>query len=110
MPRDGVGQIAEERAHQIDIGWSEEHDDAHDRGELAYAAALLAMPPWERAKYVVRDLWPWDDTDPADMPQEGKFSERTTPASVTVRIRELEKAGALCAAEIDRLVRLDDGG
>lgn len=109
-PRDGIERIADERMRQFnDLGWSAEHDDDHDRGELSYAAALLAEPPWERQPDVVKEMWPWE----TGAPTIGKFSERNQPDNVKLRIRELEKAGALCAAEIDRLERLeglDDGG
>lgn len=106
-PRDGAERIADERMRQIGaLNWSDEHDDGHDRGELAYAAVCYAAPPWERERDWLKDMWPWDDTDPADTPKPGAYSQRDTPENVTTRMRELEKAGALIAAEIDRLDRL----
>lgn len=107
-PRDGIERIADERMRQLnELGWTDDHDDKHDRQELTYAAAILSMPPWEREGLeMIREMWPWDDTDPADLPPKGKFSDRELPAQITLRRRELEKAGALLAAEIDRLDRL----
>lgn len=86
----GVELIAEERARQIAVeGWTPEHDDAHDQGELAIAASCYCLVPGKRP--LVPYLWPWhlDWWKP-------------TPLN---RTRELVKAGALIAAEIDRLTR-----
>jgi len=115
----GVELIAAERKRQIEKeGWTAEHDDDHDRGELAQAAACYAAGP-ERT-HVTRQLnssrgmedagyvydystpkpgqinWPWD-------------SEwyKVTPRN---RVKELTKAGALIAAEIDRLQRIPKEG
>jgi len=92
--------IRAERQRQIDAeGWSAAHDDSHDQGELAEAAAWLASPARiehhddERALIVVAKKiirWPWDDG--------------VTQHS---RIDVLTKAGALIAAEIDRLQRAE---
>ena len=86
-----IGLIAAERQRQIEQeGWSPEHDDAHCRGQLGMAAACYALPPNNH----VRTLdWPWD-----------RKWWRPTPDD---RIRELVKAGALIAAEIDRLQRAE---
>jgi hypothetical protein len=93
---DGIERIASERKRQIEEeGWTAEHDDQHEDSGLAKAAASYAYPrtegehlSWKAA------LWPWAD---------GWY--RPCPNN---RIRELEKAGALCAAEIDRLLRLKE--
>lgn len=91
----GIDLIAAERQRQIDQeDFSHEHDDCHDEGELARAAACYAFPIIPGP----HDLpigWPTDwDADwwkPSDDP-----------------IRNLAKAGALIAAEIDRLLRMSD--
>ena len=107
----GVALIADERRRQIEReGWSASHDDEHNRDELALAAATYALPPKMRGKkslgmwqpsrspaweMIVPTLWPWEydwwKPEPND------------------RVRELVKAGALIAAEIDRLRRLPTG-
>lgn len=80
----GADLIAAERKRQLEAeGWSFEHDDEHNRGELALAAAAYATGRVT--------LWPW--------PGEGSF--KPTGDST----RDLVKAGALIAAEIDRLQR-----
>lgn len=94
----GAERIAAERQRQIEQeGWSPEHDLTHTRGELGYAAAEYAVAAVRAALgWGAADLarvpihWPWDGRwwKPSDDP-----------------IRNLEKAGALIAAEIDRLIR-----
>lgn len=91
----GIELIAEERKRQIEEeGWTKEHDAVHTRGELAKAAAAYALPPLCRADYApdiaaAPFMWPWNKSFWKPVPND--------------RIRELVKAGALIAAEIDRL-------
>jgi hypothetical protein len=93
MKRSGTQLIAAERSRQIrKLGWSHSHDSEHHvHGELAEMAAWLTCPSPAIQTYagkqplkLVHDLG-WNIT-PHD------------------RINELVKAGALIAAEIDRLV------
>ncbi len=87
---DGVALIATERSRQLtQEGWTIEHDDEHAGGELALAAASYASG--EKLP-----SWPWGDN--------------WWKPSRANRIRELQKAGALIAAEIDRLLRKKDVG
>lgn len=111
---DGIELIAKERRRQIEEeNWTEEHDDDHTSGELALAAACFASPILlfeKEDRYVnqttYRDPFPW----------EGKWDRRYTDKGGNViqapetlygaaRIDILAKAGALIAAEIDRLER-----
>ena len=81
----GVELIAAERQRQMDVeGWTPEHDAEHDAGEILDAAICYAVP-----RFAVK-YWPWGRQwwKPSDDP-----------------IRNLVKAGALIAAEIDRLRR-----
>lgn len=86
----GIEIIAEERRRQIEKeGWTSAHDQDHDSCELAFAAATYALPPHTQTRRILKEhLWPWE-------PRWWKPSDD--------RIRELAKAGALIAAEIDRL-------
>jgi hypothetical protein len=86
----GIELISEERKRQIDIeGWTEEHDKIHTSGELAFAAATYALPDYANTRSFKRiHLWPFSP-------------DWWKPSSD--RIKELAKAGALIAAEIDRL-------
>jgi hypothetical protein len=99
-PKCGYQLIREERERQIEKeGWTVEHDDEHVNGQMIMAATLYAIEANAQVDDIVRDphqepvpyLWPWDNSwwKPSKDP-----------------IRNLEKAGALIAAEIDRLNRL----
>lgn len=101
--RSGVVRISDERQRQIlQEGWTPDHDTEHGPGDLAAAAQCYA----EVATIQLRDpsssdlrellagpspIWPWEPSwwKPSDDP-----------------IRNLEKAGALTAAEIDRHQRV----
>ena len=97
----GVEIIAAERKRHTEVeGWTAEHDDQHSAGEIAMAAVVYAMPPKERDNEILRQnfaelLWPW----------EWHWFKPSKRKTVSGRIRELAKAGALMAAEIDRLQR-----
>ena len=88
--KNGIELIAEERQRQIEVeGWTAEHDKQHDFSQLAFAAAAYALPDYCKTKDFKRThLWPWD-------------SRAWKPSDD--RVKELTKAGALIAAEIDRL-------
>lgn len=118
---EGTERIAAERQRQIEKeGWTPEHDDEHDGGELALAAVCFAAPTkilvgdLESTLLIFRDPWPdtWlDDWDKrlqygANLGEDG---DPILPDPKTYtddeRIDLLTKAGALIAAEIDRLIR-----
>jgi hypothetical protein len=85
----GAAMIVAERNRQRTAeGWTPEHDDTHTHAELARAAACYAAPSPIADADSSLPVWPagWK-RNPSD------------------RIRDLAKAGALCAAEIDRLKR-----
>lgn len=93
---DGLALIAAERKRQIEKeGWTPEHDDEHEDEALAKAAACYADPDRRMTfgDYPMPVGWPWDAE-----------AWKPTPDN---RVRELVKAGALIAAEIDRLKRED---
>src|SRR5512141_16977 len=97
----GIERIAAERARQIaKEGWTPEHDDEHNEGELALVGVLYATPVTLLEKVERTDsihfVDPWPDTWDTEW---DKREERGTVGAR--RIRELEKAGALIAAEID---------
>lgn len=97
----GIELISQERRRQIEEeGFSLEHDDQHLFGELANAAAFYAIPPnMPQSKPSLETAfleffsWPWRWD--LDWDKKGKHD----------RIKHLAIAGALCAAEIDRLNR-----
>lgn len=94
----GIEIIADERRRQIEVkGWTTEHDVQHTNNELGRAAACYAAMPINIYEHdIILDghafveLWPFD-----------KEYYKPCPEN---RIHELAKAGALIAAEIDRLI------
>jgi hypothetical protein len=108
---DGAALIAEERRRQIEAeGWTPEHDDAHTDGELALVAALFATPVPLMTVSLTNDqdaLRPRyrgltiEASDPFPDHWDDKWDKREK----VPRIRLLTMAGALIAAEIDRLQR-----
>jgi hypothetical protein len=96
----GSELIAAERQRQIDVeGWTESHDNDHEDCQLLDAAICYAGVAGSQALdndggreaiEKLPEVWPWDRAwwKPSDDP-----------------IRNLVKAGALIAAEIDRLQR-----
>lgn len=89
-----------ERQRQIEVeNFGPRHDDAHDKGEIAAAAACYAMHACAgsienkelqlRAWAFMKDLWPW-------------AQHWWKPTS---RRASLVKSGAMIIAEIERLDR-----
>jgi hypothetical protein len=98
----GAELIAAERRRQVEVErWHSTHDDQHWDGELAWAAVCYAAPdnvyrlireenqPVGRGDFY--DPWPWDEDDDRRLKHNRK--------------RQLVIAGALIAAELDRMER-----
>lgn len=93
--KSGVQLIAAERQRQIEQKcWSAKHDDSHDRGELLDAGLSYIFAAINDANDTLRNSppgewpWSWESWKPEDL------------------ITNLAKAGALIAAEIDRIQRM----
>jgi hypothetical protein len=115
-PTEGALRILIERRRQIEQEpHTPESDIGYTRDELAKAAACYALPISDQRRTDVvifggaPEGWPFPKSEwkPAPVVDAGggEAAVRTVD-----RIRELEKAGALIAAEIDRLLRLQVGG
>lgn len=93
--------IAKERARQIkEEGMSAEHDDMENgNGELSMAGAMYAQYASYQCKHPAAEI-------SRDLPREwpDAWSDEWWKPSIDI-IRNLTKAGALIAAEIDRLQR-----
>ena len=89
----GIELIAEERQRQIEEeGLTFEHDTQWKDDELCRAAvSFIERPHWMNSD-ACPEKWPFDVAWWKLTPQD--------------RIRELQKAGALIAAEIDRLLKM----
>lgn len=99
-PSAALADVGSERLRQIEKeGWTSIHDDQHDAGEMASAAACYALHPFNwhlvvtaRSKsrlLSLEDFWPW----------EWRWFKPTD------RRRNLVKAAALIVAEIERMDR-----
>mgnify|MGYP006422365353 CR=1 FL=1 len=98
----GIQIIESERERQeLGEGWTDEHDDSHTKGQLAEAAAVYALRPKTR-EIMIKD-YPdyYGEIDKVLWPFEESWYKPCKD-----RIKELSKAGALIAAEIDRLQRV----
>jgi hypothetical protein len=94
--KSGAELIAEERERQVKQEcWTAEHDDKHVEGQLAGAGLCYAL--WhcgyigKFAWRLAMALWPWDE-------------EWWKPKDA---VKDLTRAGALIAAEIDRIQRAE---
>ncbi len=96
--KNGVELIADERERQITTkGWDASHDDTHVGGDMLWAACCYVeqVQILDKSDKSMPETWPWD-------------YEWWKPSPDP--IRNLVKAGALIAAEIDRLQRVQPEG
>jgi len=108
-PTGGAGLIAAERRRQVEVdGYSAKRDRRHDRRELLAAAACYVVDAYDPAtgRSLRAWAWPWRRSSGTcgvwlDVDLEGWKPTPDDP------IRQLVKAGALVAAEIDRLLAVD---
>ena len=101
----GIERIAAERRRQIEVeGWTPEHDAEHVSGEMVGAAVAYAWHGLQR-------IGNGSDFFPKSWEPSWWKPAKESPHEMTDddRIRHLEKAGALLAAEIDRLLATRDG-
>lgn len=87
----GMRAVAAERNRQKDSeGWSHEHDDAHERGELALAGAAYLIS-FAGFPELARKVWPWSH-------------EFWKPDEIRPR-RDLIRGDALGLAELEKFDR-----
>ena len=91
-----AADVLAERKRQVEIeGWAPEHDDEHESGELADAAACYALGVYSDRSDAgvpgdIPPYWPWDES-------------WWRPKN---RRSNLVRAAALLLAEIERLDRM----
>ena len=101
----GIELIEEERKRQIEKeGFDSKHDFEHRNDDLALAGAVYALPEYIRLFYKYEEENGQKEYCPLWWPFEAK-SFKPTPND---RKRELVKAGALIAAEIDRIIEQEN--
>jgi hypothetical protein len=100
IPVSGIDLIAWERSRHEDLGHTTEHDRQHHNGELLAAAICYtvagagdAATSLDPTSDLTLYMWPWEQ-------------EQWKPSLDVVR--NLVKAGALLAAEIDRVSEVLD--
>jgi hypothetical protein len=95
----GIDLIAAERERQIkEEGWTPEHDAEHIEEELAWAAVHYAAPDGAEVHRVFSRLGTSRPAFPDTWDKKWDKKRRDG------RIRDLARAGALMAAEIDRIL------
>ncbi|MCK5133206.1 MAG: hypothetical protein KAR40_13775 [Candidatus Sabulitectum sp.] len=97
----GIESIAIERQRQIDAeGWTPSHDDEHVHGALSAAGASYAMNASENIDRAIVGV-----VDTIEKPNDWPFLPKFWKPTPKDLVRQLAKAGALIAAEIDRINR-----
>lgn len=98
-----LAEVLRERQRQIEVeGWTAEHDDDHNDGELAQAAASYAYPVFLTFN---KDGKPVRNLEPVTWPED--WNGWWKPKD---RRRDLIRAAALIVAELERLDRLAGKG
>lgn len=103
---DAARDVLAERARQVSSeGWTREHDDEHDEGQLSLAAAGYAWAASDQIQCVSKEFdGPESSLDDPVLP-----NEKAWPFGWEFKVcpprRALIKAGALILAEIERLDR-----
>lgn len=101
----GAVLIARERLRQVtEEGYTLDMDAEDNTDEQLAIAAMLYVAP--TLSCLTSEQWPWDPATDKRPRLAGNLLDNNT-LSTPDRIRQLEKAGAFIAAEIDRLRRSD---
>lgn len=106
----GADLIVAERQRQVDAeGWTPEHDASHTGQSLAWAAVCYAAPETVYRRTALArgatylDPWPWQPDKRVTTGPNAEHRLKGRKPTTAERLRELIKAGALIAAEIDRI-------
>lgn len=99
----GADLIKTERERQIDLeGWTPEHDDAHNIGEMSQAAICYIQHAVNNSYIGIGNINKYKAAPaPKDWPWSKNWWKPKHPR------RDLVRAGALIAAEHDRILRAD---
>lgn len=122
IQRDGTSEaladVRAERVRQMHAeGWTPEHDDAHDDGQMAMAAAAYIVHGDHRTEYKLVPVMRRVDVRSAEGPTHHHVGNVSAPKiwpwygqwwKPKDRRRDLVRAAALIVAEIERLDRAAD--
>lgn len=88
--------VNDERTKQLQRGYDRDHDATHQRGEIALAAAALAMRSASDSGFDQKAaiVWPW----PEPMPKRNG------------KLQDAVKAAALAIAEVERILAVEQYG
>lgn len=93
---EAIAAVRAERVRHVSVeGWTADHDDQHDDGEMLRAAVFY----YQHAAHPEIPLKMDDDGRPVGWPWDAQWWKPKD------RVRNLVRAGALCLAERDRLRR-----
>jgi hypothetical protein len=95
--KNGIELIREERERQVAKGYTPSHDDLHDTGEIANAAYCILFEHTQGPGCLE------EEDEPENWVQALALEMRKADP-----IRRMQVAGALIAAEIERLQRRTD--
>lgn len=122
IKRDGtsdvIADVRAERVRQMHVeGWTEAHDDQHDDGQMALAAAAYILTREPRTEYKLFPVMQRVDVRSAEDPTHHHVGNVSAPKiwpwygqwwKPKDRRRDLVRAAALIVAEIERLDRAAD--
>lgn len=112
-----AADILAERQRQMSVeGWTQEHDDQHDAGQMALAAAAYILRRDHRTEYKLFPVMQRVDVRSAEDPTHHHVGNVSAPKiwpwygqwwKPKDRRRDLVRAAALIVAEIERLDRAE---
>lgn len=104
-----LAEVLDERAKQISKGYTPEHDDAHQHGELVMGAAAVALAAAERQADELHQFLPKGFPGSGDVPWPwgGEYVDLVSHRPVR---RGLIVAITMLLDEVERLDRLRDAG
>uniref|UniRef100_I2Q2Q6 Uncharacterized protein n=1 Tax=Desulfovibrio sp. U5L TaxID=596152 RepID=I2Q2Q6_9BACT len=115
-----LAEVLDERMRQIAKGYTLEHDDAHQRGELSQGAAALVFRALARHEAeldmpvplgfpAIDDIWPFGDAGTPDKPVRACLLAAIAMLLAEVeRLDRLREAGAIAYCGCGRLVWRDE--
>lgn len=103
MLSDAERAVLAERGRQVNVkGWTPQHDDEHDAGELAMASAAYALAAADAIYPLSQGDGDYANKPPEMWPWASEWWKPSAP------MRMLEKSAALAIAEMERIAREEE--